>query len=148
MSTKVSASALLLATLIGCAPGRAPTPTGGVSPAQAPLTIAAVAGEYALVMVDGRALPYAPIVRGSKDGATARPVTSGSFILNTNGTFRLQTVYDPAGEIPNSAAGACYTEGNEVKMAWDDGGTTNITVRGDTVALKREGAMYTYLRKR
>jgi hypothetical protein len=148
MSTKVSASALLLATLIGCAPGRAPTPTGGVSPAQAPLTIAAVAGEYALVMVDGRALPYAPIVRGNKDGATARAVTSGSFSLNTSGTFRLQTVYEPAGEIPNSAAGACYTEGNEVKMAWDDGGTTNITVRGDTVALKREGAMYTYLRKR
>jgi hypothetical protein len=148
MSTKVSASILLLATLIGCAPGRAPNPSADVSPAQAPLTIAAVAGEYALVRVDGRALPYAPIVGGSKDSATARPVTSGSFTLNANGTFRLQTVYDPAAETPNSAAGACYTEGDEVKMAWDDGGTTNIIVRGDTVALKREGIMYTYLRKR
>jgi hypothetical protein len=148
MSLKVSASTLLLASVIGCAPGRAPITSASTLPAQAPVTIAAVAGEYALIMVDGHALPHALGTRGSKEGAIVHPVTSGSFTLNTNGTFNLQTVYDSPLGTPNTAAGACYTEGDEVKMAWDGGGLTNVSVRGDTLALKREGSLYTYLRKR
>jgi hypothetical protein len=74
---------------------------------------------------------------------------SGSFRLNANGTFRLQTVYSPdiAANGPG-ASGTCYTEGHEVKMIWDGGGLTNMTVRGDTVFLKREALLYTYLRSR
>ena len=144
MFSKVSASALVLATLIGCS--RAPTPSTGASPAQAP-TIAAVAGEYALIAIDGNALPYVPGSRGKVD-ASARPVTAGSFTLKTNGTFRLETVYDAASASPSAASGACYTEGDQVKMVWDDGGSANITVRGDTIILKREGSLFSYLRRR
>jgi hypothetical protein len=148
MVLKVSGSALLLASLIGCSSGRTSGPSVSASPVQAPLTIAAVAGEYSLLSVEGQPLPFAPRTRGGTADASARPLVSGSFSLKGDGTFQLQTVYDPPGQSASTGSGACYPEGDQLKMAWDGGGMTNITVRGDTVLLKREGLSYAYLRKR
>jgi hypothetical protein len=131
---------LMLAVVLGCAShGKAPgTP---VAPSSAPVTVASLAGEYALVTVDGKPLPYAV-------NATARPIVSGSLSLKTSGTFQLQTAFEDAGAKSAAAfSGACYTEGNDVKMVWD-GGLANLTFRGDTVLLKRDGALYAYLRSR
>jgi hypothetical protein len=114
------------------------------------LTLAALAGDYGLVSVDGQSLPYAPRARGSAGVTLSSPVVSGRFLLNPNGTFRLETIYDQPGATSKAPAfsGTCYTEGDEVKMVWDGGGLTNVSVRGDTVMLKREGALYAYLRTR
>jgi hypothetical protein len=147
MFLRVSASALLLAGLIGCTTGRTSSAPAGASPAQAPLTIATIAGQYALLSVDGQALPYAPVGRGGKVEPSARPVASGSFALKADGTFRLETIYNPPGQPASTGSGACYPEGDQLKMAWDGGGLTNMTVRGDTVLLNREGVLYAYLRK-
>lgn len=145
MSLKIGGSLLTLAVVVACA-GRNTTSVGkaGVSPSSAPVTVAGVAGDYTLLSVDGHTLPYAPT------GAAARPILSGNFSLNPNGTFRLMTAYDASDAGAKGAAafsGACYTEGNEVKMVWD-GGVANVTVRGDTLFFKRDGAMYAYLRGR
>jgi hypothetical protein len=145
MSLKIGGSLLTLAVVLACA-GRTTTSVGtaGVSPSSGSVTVAGVAGEYSLLSVDGHKLPYAPT------GAAARPIVSGNFSLNPNGTFRLVTAYDASDAGAKGAAalsGACYTEGNEVKMVWDDG-LANATVRGDTVFFKRDGAMYAYLRSR
>lgn len=140
MLSKLSGSILAFAVLAGCTHRQAPGPSASVAPTPA-LTIAAVAGDYALVSLDGHALPYA---------ASGRTLTSGSFALNANGTFRLQTVYGPSGGAGTSAAfsGACYPEGDQLKMVWDEGGLANLSFRGDTVFVKRDGALYAYLRSR
>lgn len=141
MLLKTGGSVLVLAFVLGCA-GQ-PTTSGSLtpSPSVAPLTLASVAGEYKLVSVDGRALPMA-----LRTGAS--PIISGSLLLNANGTFRVQTAFGPETSPGNAATGTCYTEANEVKMVWDGGGMTNMTLRGDTLVLKREGALYGYLRGR
>jgi hypothetical protein len=141
MFMKVSRSALLFAILAGCS--RTPSPSTAASPAQEPLTLSALAGQYNLVAVDGLGLPY-------KLPSADRPIASGSLTIGSNGTFRLETVYDQPGQPAGSAefSGACYPEGDQLKMAWDGGGLTNITVRADTLVLKREGASYSYVRPR
>jgi hypothetical protein len=137
MSLKVSVAALVLAGVLGCASGGTTNTPSGAAPAPAPVSLATLAGEYALVSIDGHAVPYAPSA-----------VKSGSFVVSSTGTFHLETIYD-RGELGEySASGTCYTEGEEVKMAWDGGGLTNLALRGDTVLLKREKTLYAYLRKR
>lgn len=148
MFSRLGGSALALAALVACSSNKVSSGSASVTPAAAPLTLSSVVGEYALVSVDGRALPYTPRAAA---GTTVRPVVSGTFLLNANGTFRLQTVYGPSNggtSTPAVVSGACYTEGDEVKMMWDEGGSTNMTMKGDTVTLKREGAVYAYLRTR
>ena len=142
MFLKAAGSALALALVVGCASNKA---TVGASPAAAPLTIATVAGDYTLVTVDGNALPYRP---KSAAGVAARAIVAGSFIVKENGTFRLETSY-AAESAPNAAAtGTCYPEDGTMKMVWDGGGLTNMTQRGDTLFLNREGSQYGYLRRR
>lgn len=137
MSFKVGGAILALAVVLGCGGHRA---TSQATPSVAPVTVASLAGEYALVAVDGKSLPYAV-------SATARPIVSGSLSLNLTGTFQVETAFDNAGaKSAASFSGACYTEGDEVKMVWD-GGLANVTLRGDTVVLKRDGALYAYLRR-
>src|SRR5688572_15545424 len=118
MFLKVSGSALLLAGLIGCTSGRSSVPSAGASPAQAPLTIAKTAGDSAIVSIDGQALPYSPRVRGGTVDVSARPVASGVFSLRADGTFRLETTYNPSGQPSSAGSGACYPEGDQLKMAW------------------------------
>ena len=142
MSFKVGGSVLALAVVLGCAGHRA---TPAATSATAPVTVATLAGEYTLVAVDGRPLPYAPRLSGT----AARPIVSGSFSLSASGTFQMLTAFEASDAGAKSAAsfsGACYTEGDEVKMVWD-GGLANVTLRGDTVLLKRDGALYAYLRR-
>src|SRR6476646_9586959 len=92
MFVKGAVTAVVIAGVFGCAGGRATSsPKLGESPAEPALTIASIAGEYALVAVDGHALPYAP--RGAA-GVAARPVVSGRLLLNSSGMFKLQTSYD------------------------------------------------------
>ena len=143
MFMKVGGSTVVLALVLGCAGRQATSSLPTTSPISAPVTLEALAGDYALVAVDGHSLPYAARPQGAS-------VASGSFLLNANGTFRLQTVQSPDITTSNAPAfsGTCYTEANEVKMVWDGGGLTNMSVRGDTVMLKREGALYAYVRRR
>jgi hypothetical protein len=145
MYARIGSSAVMLAFVVGCAGSKAATPRDmAVSPASASLTIAATEGKYTLATVDGYALPHAPRAAGT----SARQVMSGSFLLNANGTFRLETIYGADAATTAAATGSCYIEGNEVKMVWDGGGLTNMTTRGDTLLLKREGALFGYIRAR
>jgi hypothetical protein len=145
MLLKTAGSALALALVVGCASNKSTSSaTLGASPAAA-LTVATVVGEYTLVTVDGNALPHAP---RAVAGTMARPVVSGSLLINPNGTFRLETAYGADSGPSAAATGTCYAEDDAVKMVWDGGGLTNLTLRGDTVLLKREGSEYRYLPKR
>ena len=145
MFLRIGGSALVFAFVLGCAANKAATSGEvGALPASAPPTIAGVAGQYALVTIDGHALPYASRALGP----SAVPVVSGSLVVDSRGTFQLQTAYRASDGTSSPATGTCYPEGNELKMAWDGGGLTDLTLRGDTVLVKREGALYAYLRTR
>ena len=145
MLLKTAGSALALGLMLGCATNKATTPGPMGAPAAAPVSIATMAGDYTLVTVDGHSLPF---TLRSAAGTSARPIVAGSFTLKNDGTFRLETAYGAEATSNATATGTCYTDGDEVKMVWDGGGLTNITLRGDTVVLKREGAQYGYLRNR
>jgi hypothetical protein len=140
----------MLASLLGCATSQSSTVRAGASPASAPPSVEALVGQYALVAVDGHALPYAPRVRGGSAGAPAWPVVSGSLALNLNGTFRLETSYDAStdgGRKSFQFGGTCYTSNDEVRMVWDGGGLTNLKARGDTLLLDNDGTAYSYVRR-
>jgi hypothetical protein len=144
------AGALLLSGL-GCAstrPASAPAPSSITS--ARPASLESISGEYTLVAVDGHALPYAPAARGDAAQA-AWPVVAGALALHPSGTFRVETTYSTnvsgSGKNTYQFSGTCFGADGGFNMVWDGGGQTALTVRGDTVVLKNEGKLYSYVRR-
>jgi hypothetical protein len=99
-------------------------------------------GTYTLVSVDGNQVPCRVTHQG-KEGPT---VTSGSFVISSNGTCSSRVVFvAPSGDEATREVKASYTrKGSKLTMKWDGAGTTTGTVEGDTFTMKNEGMIFAY----
>jgi hypothetical protein len=95
-------------------------------------------GTYNLVSVDGNKVPCTV----QHDGH-ALPVSSGTFIINPDGTCSSKMVLsgrDSAIEVK-----ATYTrQGSKLTMQWQGAGNTLGTVEGDTFTMNNEGMVFAY----
>lgn len=151
MSRKLGIAAPMLAGLLGCATARpAPAPVPAGSASSVATSLESIAGQYALVTIDGHALPY-PSTAGDATRSATWPVLDGTLSLRANGTFHMETTYNTAagGTEKNSYqfTGTCFNSGREFRMIWDGGGQTAFAVRGDTLVLKNEGRAFSYVRR-
>ncbi len=129
--------------LIGCksaqvAPAARPAPTATAAEAAKPSDIS---GTYALVSINGGALPYTmthepPGVR----------VTSGAFVINADGTCVSKMAFVvPSGEAMSREVNATWTrDGSKLTMVWQGAGTNSGTIEGDTFTMENEGQLFTY----
>jgi hypothetical protein len=96
------------------------------------------AGTYALVTVDGNKVPCTV----NHEGHTMT-ISSGSFIINSNGTCNSKMVL--AGrDAPIEVKATYKQEGPTLKMQWQGAGTTTGTVTGDTFTMNNEGMVFAY----
>ena len=149
MSTRPVIAAAALALLFGCAGGTSQSSrTSGPTLRGSPHTLASIAGDYRLVAVDGRAIPFAQPSR-SRDAAEASwPIVAGKLVLRPDGTFLMETTYDTNADGARSFAfkGSCFGAGDAFSMVWDGGGQTPLTIRGDTVVINKQNTLFSYLR--
>jgi hypothetical protein len=158
MWQKLALVAAAAIPLVGCASGSVSTVAQPSVQAPAVATqsgqsnvFGAAASEYALVSIDGHALPYAP---ASGDAALAPTVViSGTLTLQANGAFAITTKYREAktqGErlFDGKSSGSCAPDGNGFRMYWEGGGDTGLTVSGDTATVNNAGVLYRYLKRR
>ena len=148
MSTRPVIAAAALALLVGCAGGTSQSSrTSGPAPQSSPHTLASIAGDYRLVAVDGKAIPFAQPSR-ARDAADAWPVVAGKLVLRPDGTFLMETTYDTNADGARSFAfkGSCFGAGDAFSMVWDGGGQTPLTIRGDTVVISKQNTRFSYLR--
>jgi hypothetical protein len=160
MWPRLALAAAVATTLVGCnggAAGTAARPLDVPSPATVTQSgvsngLDAVASAYTLVAVDGHALPYtSQRVKGSDTPLTE--VISGTLDLERDGTFALSTTYratEGSGQrlFDGKFTGACAPAGDAFRLFWEGGGETPLTMKGDTVSVNNNGAIYRYLRRR
>jgi hypothetical protein len=103
------------------------------------------AGQYALVSVDGKAVPASV----SHDGATLE-VRSGTFTIKRDGTCSTKTVFvPPSGSEVSREVTATYTlDGSKLTMKWEGAGITTGTVEGKTFTMINEGMSFVYSKAR
>jgi hypothetical protein len=100
-----------------------------------------ISGTYALVTINGSALPYTmthepPGVR----------VTSGTFTFSADGTCGSKMAFVlPSGEAMEREVRATWTrDGAKLTMVWQGAGTTLGTIAGDTFTMDNEGQLFAY----
>jgi hypothetical protein len=129
------AGLLLALGLTGC---KDSSSTAGGPNAGAPANIA---GDYALVSVDGKAVPCVV----SHEGRDVT-VKSGRFTINADGTCRSQSVFAvlPSKDV-NRLVEATYTvSGANLTMHWKGAGTTTGRVQGSDFTMNNEGMIFAY----
>lgn len=140
--------AVMFAFALGCVNATVSSSTPASAPASQPPTIQDIAGKFGLVAIDGHALPFVPGSQGRAGGKSAWPVVAGSLSLTPNGTFHIETSYDTTGAVSSfEYSGTCYRAESNFRMVWSDGSLTDLTLRGDTLLLQKEGSLFSYLRR-
>ncbi len=148
MSKKFVVPAVVFAFVLGCASATSSSSALGSAPSSTPATIQAISGQYGLVAVDGHSLPFAPGNQARTGATSAWPVVAGKLSLNSNGTFHIETSYDTTGAVSSfEYSGTCYSAETSFRMVWNGGGVTDLTLRGDTLLLNKEGTLFSYLRR-
>jgi hypothetical protein len=101
------------------------------------------AGTYALVSVDGKAVPCTV----EHDGH-ALTIKSGSFMIGADGACSSQVVFSPpsGGEATREVKATYTREGPKLTMKWEGAGMTVGTVAGDTFSMNNEGMIFAYRR--
>jgi len=95
-------------------------------------------GTYRLVSVDGNRVPCTVQHEGH-----AMAVTSGSFIINADGSCSSKIVL--AGRDSAIEVKATYTrEGSKLTMQWQGAGTTTGTFEDNTFTMNNEGMVFVY----
>lgn len=126
---------LMALGLTGCkdsTPARPSADSGGT---------AQIAGEYALVSVDGKPVPCVV----SHEGADVN-MKSGVFTITADGTCRSVSTFSVA-SYPDvhRVVDATYTRaGTELTMRWKGAGMTTGAVKGDTFTMNNEGMIFIY----
>ncbi len=97
-------------------------------------------GTYALVMVDGKALPCTVAHEGSP------LVKSGVFVIDADGTCSSKITFStPTGGEMVREVKANYTrEGTKLTMKWEGAGMTVGNVEGDSFTMDNEGILFAY----
>lgn len=160
MWAKLAVAAAAVATLAGCnggtVGGTRPTASGPapavVTQTGASTVLAAVASSYALVAIDGHALPYAKVSSDAQAPA-ATQVIGGTLDLHADGTFTMSTKYratEASGVrlFDGQFGGACAPYGDGFRLYWNGGGETALTASGDTVTVDNNGTLFRYLKQR
>lgn len=133
--------------LSGCRRAETPGPaTSAQSPAPADSVDAPdIAGSYALVSINGTALPFTV----THEGPGIR-VTSGTFTIRPDGSCTsVMAFVMPSGEAQSREVGATYTRsGSQLTMQWQGAGVTLGTVEGDTFTMDNEGQRFLYRKTR
>lgn len=129
------AGVVLALCLAGC---KRPTPNDGHLSAG---TADSMAGEYALVSVDGKTVPCVVTHEGAD-----LTVKSGRFTINTNGTCRSLCVFSVAGhpDIERAVAATYTVSGTQLTMRWQGAGTTTGNVEGANFTMNNEGMIFAY----
>lgn len=140
--------ALVAAVLLsGCRREEAPGPaTRTPSPAATDaVTPPEISGTYALVSINGKALPFTVTHEGP-----GIQVTSGSFTIRPDGTCTSVVAFLlPSGQPQSREVGATYTrEGPRLTMQWQGAGVTFGSVEGDTFTMDNEGQVFLYRKAR
>jgi len=160
MWARLAFAAAIVTTLAGCNGGT----VGGTRPAAsapapaivtqtgASTVLAAVASSYALVAIDGHALPYSQVSSDAQAGV-ATQVISGTLDLRADGTFMMTTKYratEASGVrlFDGQFGGACAPDGDGYRLYWNGGGETALTASGDTVTVNNNGTLFRYLKQR
>ena len=101
------------------------------------------AGTYALVSVDGKAVPCTVQHEGR-----ALTVKSGTFIINRDGTCSSKVSFSPpsGGDVLREVKASYTRQGAKLTMKWEGAGTTTGTVEGDTFTMNNEGMIFAYRR--
>jgi hypothetical protein len=129
---------LSLVVLVCCLPacGGNNTTTGA--------TTAAEVGTYALVSLNGRALPTS-----IPEGSTQIEVISGTLTLGSGGTVRTSTTYRSspgATPVTNEVSGTYTMQGSTLSFSYTNGGRTTATLNGNTLQMVNEGVVWLYQR--
>jgi len=121
------AAVLLLLALTGCK--------------QPSAANAEYAGSYALVQVDGKAVPCEIVHEG-----VALTIESGTFILNPDGTCTSIMVFSPCGhdEVRREVRATYTSQGAELTMKWEGAGVTIGEVRTNEFTMNNEGMVLEY----
>ena len=139
------------ASSIGAGPSAAPAPAVTMQAGQSNL-FGAVASDYALVSVDGHALPYTP--RAASDvSLLPTEIVGGTLTLRANGAFTIATTYRELKStglhsFDSKFSGACAPEGDAYRMFWEGGGNTQLAISGDTVMVNNGGVLFRFLKAR
>jgi len=106
-----------------------------------PIAETQIAGDYALISVDGKAVPCVL----SHEGQDVT-VKSGKFTINADGTCQsLSTFSVPSHSDVNRVVEATYTRsGAELTMTWKGAGMTKGTISGDSFTMNNEGMIFVY----
>ena len=101
------------------------------------------AGTYALVSVDGKAVPCTVQHEGR-----ALTVKSGTFIINRDGTCSSKVSFSPpsGGDVLREVKASYTQQGAKLTMKWEGAGTTTGTLEGDTFTMNNEGMIFAYRR--
>lgn len=96
-------------------------------------------GTYALVSVDGKALPCSVQHNGSVT------IKSGEFNINGDGTCSSKIILTTNGKEVTQEVKANYTrDGSTLLMKWERAGTTKGSVQGNTFTMNNEGMVFAY----
>lgn len=163
--TVVAAFALFAAACVARKPATQPSP--GIATISVPQRVPPVAqqgtpavqrspltGVYALALIDGHALPFAPAHAGRPANAPPMPeVLSSTLVVRPDGSFIMAMSYRAkAGGVEryfdNPFSGSCTAEGGAYVAQWDEAGRTPLTLKGDTLLLDNEGTIFAYLKRR
>jgi hypothetical protein len=132
-TTSKTGIALLVALLVGWA-------TTGTA-----VEHSALAGNYSLVCVDGRPIPYAPM----HEGQSGIEVTSGTITLQGDGTFVSAMGYGKRPvNFPDSRdfKGTYTQEEDGLMLTWDGAGRTRVTLYGNVIVMDNHGTLFVYAR--
>jgi hypothetical protein len=130
-----------------------PSATSDTGPPRAVVSVDRIAGTYALVAIDGRAVPVAPVHPNTPPNAPPAPeVVASTLRVNANGEFTMDMSYRMTRDgavrsFDNHFSGTCAPSGETFRMRWDGAGTTRLTPRGDTLLLNNEGMIFAYVKK-
>jgi hypothetical protein len=129
------AGVLLAIGLTGC---KSASPSAREVNSGGPVSLA---GDYALVSVDGKTVPC--VVSHEGHDVT---VKSGRFTITADGACRSESVFCVAGNKDvHRVVDATYTAaGKSLTMRWKGAGTTTGTVSGSTFTMNNEGMIFTY----
>ena len=131
------------APLSGCRRAETPPPP---APAATPAAADAaklpdIAGSYALMSINGTALPFTVTHEGP-----GIQVTSGTFTIRPDGTCTSVVAFlMPSGQAQSREVGATYSrDGSRLTMQWQGAGVTNGTLEGDRFTMDNEGQLFLY----
>lgn len=117
---------------------------GGSSPSAPSPTTGAEVGTYALLSLNGIALPTS-----ISEGSIQIEVTSGALTIGVGNTVRTSTTFRPgpgAAPVTNEVSGTYSIQGSTLSISYSNGGRSTATLNGGALQMVNEGVTWLYRR--